>query len=465
MIKEMVVVAGLILSLILFKKAAGTLNIGKINLISYTMYLFLLQTYIGASLVYLGDHKHYTMKYMIFDQSFDLMYYSVLLTAILLPLTIILFYAVCRINIRQSYEAYLEKPVSSRHERTAFFLISGIGFICCLCLLVYIIKIGYFPLIRLLRPSAGFDFGTERQRISRIVIFNSYIRNIVIGMFIPLLSYMAFAYAMVMKRFWWWALTAVLIGSSIVSATVNFEKSPVLFYLFVLLLIVMYVRGGIPRRAVILFAILMAGTIVFLYVRMGYNFSSGDSNFYNGPIGRTLFTQVGTLTMHFDLFPAVFPFLGGRSLSPTALKLFGIHGGYVRSAKLVMDFYGSEKVYDGTGGGMNTFFLGEAYANFGFVGMILSIVYMGVLFGFLFWGFTRLKKNPYNIAIGAMLTSKLALATQGGFTDFIYNFQTYLLIFLIVFGHFAPSVWKWLTRRIPPLKRLEKLERKAAGGS
>ena len=64
MIKETVVVAGLILSLILFKKAAGTLNIGKINLISYTMYLFLLQTYIGASLVYLGDHKHYTMKYM-----------------------------------------------------------------------------------------------------------------------------------------------------------------------------------------------------------------------------------------------------------------------------------------------------------------------------------------------------------------------------------------------------------------
>ena len=46
-----VAVAGLLLSLFLFQKAAGTIHIGKINIISFTMYLFLLQTYIGASLV------------------------------------------------------------------------------------------------------------------------------------------------------------------------------------------------------------------------------------------------------------------------------------------------------------------------------------------------------------------------------------------------------------------------------
>ena len=462
MIREAIVLLGLFLSVFLFKKAAATLNIGRINLISYVMYLFLLQTYIGASLVYLGDHNHYTMKYIMDPKSFDLMFYSVLLTAVLFPLTILVFYRLFGINIRLCYNAYLEKPVVFKKERKAFFLTAGIGFVCCVLLLIYIIKVGYFPLLRLVHAPAEFDFGVERQRISRIVIVNSYVKNVLIGMCIPLLSYIAFAYAVVLKKsFWWWALAFVLIGSSVVAATINFEKSPVLFYLFVLLLIVMYVRGGISRKAVVLFGVLMAGTIVFIYVRMGYDFSSGDSNFYNGPIGRTLFTQVGTLAMHFDLFPAVFPFLGGRSLSPTALSLLGIDGSYVRSAKLVMDFYGSEKVYDGTGGVMNAFFIGEAYANFGWLGMVACIVYLGVLLGLLFWVFTRIEKNPYNIAISAMLTSKLALSTQGGFTDFVYNFQTYLLILLIIFGHFAPVAWEGIQKRVrAAVHRPEKEEAK-----
>ena len=112
-----------------------------------------------------------------------------------------------------------------------------------------------------------------------------------------------------------------------------------------------------------------------------------------------------------------------------------------------MDFYGAEKVYDGTGGVMNALFIGEAYANFGYLGMVLSIVYMGVLIGLLFWVFTKLEKTPYNVAICAMLTGKLALATQGGFTDFIYNFQTYLLLFFLAAGYFLPRIWKWMQKQ------------------
>lgn len=463
--KELVVVIGLLLSLFLFKKASATLNIGKINLISYTMYLFLLQTYIGASMVFLGDRNHYTMKYIMIGQSFDLMFYCVLLAAILFPLTIIVVYRIFRVDMQANYQKYLEQPVVIKRERLAFFVVAGVGFVCCVLLLIYILKIGYFPLLRLARAPAGFEFGIERQRISQIVIINSYVKNLLIGMMIPLLSYIAFAYAITLKKFWWWALSAVLIGSAIVTATINFEKSPVLFYLFVLLLIVMYAKGGISRKLVFGFGAAMVAFIVFIYVKMGYNFSSGDSNFYNGPIGRTLFTQVGTLTMHFDLFPTVFPFLGGRSLSPTALSLLGIEGGHLRSAKLVMDFYGSEKVYDGTGGVMNAFFLGEAYANFGFWGMILSIVYMGVFMGVLFYVFTKLRKTPFHLAMMAMLTSQLALATQGGFVDFIYSFQTYLLIFMMLTGHFAPLIWAKISPYAPVgieslLDRVEKKEAK-----
>lgn len=448
MLRVAVVLIGLVLSLLLFRKAAGTLHIGKINLISYTMYLFLLQTYAGASLVYLGDRNHYTMNYIMNDSSFDIMFYSVLLTALLFPLSIRVLYGIMNVDIRMRYREYLEKPVEIRSERPMFWILSVTGFICCLFLLIYIIKIGYFPLLRLVYKPAGFDFGIERQRISSITVINSYVTNVVIGTGIPLLSYMAFAYALALKKkFWWWALTFVLFGASIVEETLNFEKSPVVFYLFVMLLILMYSRGGLKTKTVVLFGICAAVIIVFIYTEQGYSFFSGDSNFYNGPVGRVLFTQVGTLAMHFDLFPFMFPFLGGRSLSPTAMSLLGIDGSYVRSGKLVMDYYGSDKVYDGTGGVMNTVFIGEAYANFGWIGMILGIVYVAVLMGLLFWMFLKIRKNPWNLAIACMLTGKLALASQGGFTDFIYNFQTILLLLLIPIGHFAPIVWKKLYHR------------------
>ena len=468
-LRLVVVIGGFALSLFLFHKAAGTVHLGKINILSYAMYLFFLQTYAGASLMYLGDRNHYTMSYIMDPSKYDLTFYCVLLTAILFPLSAWLMFRICRIDIRERYREFLEQPVEVKSPEAMFWIVAVSGFLCCCVLLVYILKIGYFPLLRLLRTPEGFDFGVERQRIGSISVVNSYVTNIAIGLGIPLLSYISFAYALALKRkFWWWALTFVLVGSSIVSVTMDFEKSPVVFYLFVLLLVVMYVRGGLKTPVVVAFGAVAAAAIVFIYIRQGYDFSAGISNFYNGPIGRTLFTQVGTLAMHFDLFPAVFPFLWGRSLSPTAMALFGVEGSYVRSGKLVMDYYGSEKVFDGTGGVMNALFIGEAYANFGYAGMVLSIVYLGVLFGLLLYLFTRIRKNPYNLGIIALLTSRLAQATQGGFTDFIYNFQTILLLLLIPAGHFAPILWnRWVKPRWNARRRehAREKERRKAGQS
>ena len=117
MLRVAVVLIGLVLSLLLFRKAAGTLHIGKINLISYTMYLFLLQTYAGASLVYLGDRNHYTMNYIMNDSSFDIMFYSVLLTALLFPLSIRVLYGIMNVDIRVRYREYLESR--SKSDRSA----------------------------------------------------------------------------------------------------------------------------------------------------------------------------------------------------------------------------------------------------------------------------------------------------------------------------------------------------------
>lgn len=53
------------ISTILFSKAAGTLNPGKVNVISYIYYIFMLQTFAGTALILLGFDKHYTLGYLL----------------------------------------------------------------------------------------------------------------------------------------------------------------------------------------------------------------------------------------------------------------------------------------------------------------------------------------------------------------------------------------------------------------
>ena len=107
---------------------------------------------------------------------------------------------------------------------------------------------------------------------------------------------------------------------------------------------------------------MFAGAGVLLLI-LAYTLTSGSVQLqlYSGPLSRIIFSPVGVLSYNFDLFPNVFSFLHGRSLSATLLPILGFSPSlHLRSARLLMEFYGSESVYAGTAGVMNTLYIGEA---------------------------------------------------------------------------------------------------------
>jgi oligosaccharide repeat unit polymerase len=435
--KLIVVLLGAIVSLFLFYRASSTLNITKINIVLYVCILFFLQTYIGASMAYLGDVNHYTFKYLVDAGNVNVMYYCVLLTAVLLPGSMVLFNKILRVDIGAGYRGYLKKPVDLTAEKAAFVLVAALSVVCLSLLAALLYKIGFIPLLRLINPPEGYNFAVERIKISGVYIISSYIKNTMVLSCIPLLSYVSFAFAFSTKKARWVVLTCLLVAASIIVKTYNFEKSPIMYYGFVFLFVYLFVRGRLSKKFLASMLVLASAGMIFFYRRMDYIFSFSDIDIYNGPIGRILFTQVGTLTYHFDLFPQVFPFLDGRSLPRFLLAIIDPGATQLRSARLVMDFYGSQHVYQGTGGVMNTFFIGEAYANFGFLGMALGIIYVGVLIALVYWLFLKIGKNPLYIALFAVLTGKIATTTQGGFVDFIYNADTIFTILVIVAIRFA----------------------------
>ncbi|OJU14510.1 MAG: hypothetical protein BGN88_07935 [Clostridiales bacterium 43-6] len=455
LLKLLFVLIGSIISVSLFKKASTTLSLAKLNVISYIFYMFVMQTLIGGALVFLGDTGHYTFKYLTDFKSIDIMFISVMATAILLPMTIVLIYKICNINMKERYQNYLDSEVTIESEQIVFLFISAISFICLTLLLILLYKIGYIPAIKLIRAEAGFNFGTERIKISGLSVINNYVKNILILSFIPVMSYVAFVFALITKKSRWILLFVVLFCASVIVKTYNFEKSQVIFYLFVYLIIYTYVKGRISKKLIVSFMTVALVFILLIYYQMGYSLSFSKDDLYNGPIGRTIFTQVGTLTYNFDLFPSIFGFLNGRSLPNILLTLFHIDGDQLRSAKLLMEYYGSTHVFEGTGGVMNSLFIGESYANFGFIGMFFSIFYMGGLLSFFMWIFTKIKKNAIYIVLFAILTSKITLTIHGGFMDFIYNFDAIIITVLLVGIKLSASFYPKLQQMILKKKSSE----------
>ena len=297
------------ISTILFSKAAGTLNPGKVNVISYIYYIFMLQTFAGTALILLGFDKHYTLGYLLNrDKSCMITEVVVFGIAIFLPAFILLWEKMFRVNMKKQYQEYLKKEIECEKEDLIFpyFALLSIG--CIVLLIGLLAKIGYIPLLKLIHASADFDFATERTRIGGLYFIHPYLSNIFVLMMVPLLSYVAFAYMLKTKKIKWTIITIALFISSVIIKTYKFEKSSVVFYFAAFIIMLIYYKGGIKMIYMIISVAFMAVIIVAFYFHTGFSGSLFD--IYNGPLGRTLFTQVGTLAYCFDLFPTVFGFLG-----------------------------------------------------------------------------------------------------------------------------------------------------------
>lgn len=419
----------------MFKNTAGTLSLGKINLISFVYYLCLLQCLCGTILVSIGYDEHYMLDKLIFPtESIKSASFAVYFMMLVLPFVIYVIFKIFKFDSQCEYSGFLSREMEEKSNNIVFICIIIVVVIQIITLIVLLYKIGYIPIIKMFFHDSNFNLSVERQINDQIQVLGiSYIKSIVVLFGIPIISYITAAYALANRELKWIILAIICFGMALITKTYDFSKSPVVFHLFVYLLILIYYKGGIKNKIVLIFGGVMLGVLLIFYRIFGYEGSFFD--IYNGILGRTLFTQFGTLCCHFDMFPGIFNYLEGKSLYPTILKLIGQDPEtHIRSAQLVMDFYGSEHVYEGTAGVMNAVFLGEAYANWGWIGVFGSIIWVGVIIALLFIVIMKIKKTPATLAFLAVMTQMIGSMTQGGFVEFIYSSSILLTVmgFLVI---------------------------------
>lgn len=413
----------------LFKQAAGTLSIYRLNLVSWTFYYhLLLQTFFGVSLAMVGI-RHYALN-RASDEGIMMAYWVVNYTMIAMPIGMILTQRVFGGgNIKAKVHAYFEKPLSalqSRRDSALVIFWSLISIVAALATAYSYYYIRDIPFLAALMGSSSVEVAVLRTMSKYEFQGNVYVRNIFAIGLAPIASYVAYGYRLLRQgelpyRLWFYGTVLV----AFFALTMTGEKQPVIAYFITLFFIKSYVEGGSSKRELTFVMATVAGVIVLFYLLLG---GRVDISLTSGPIGRMLISQMVGLPLTFDLFPGRVDFLWGASFPEWIVSAFGVE--HVRPARLLMEYYNPRGVEANTAGVMNSLYMAEAWANFSWIGVIVAPFFVGGIVQLAYnWLLTH-AKTPMFVAILAYFM--FGFPITGGVVDFVWNVMFMIILFVIV---------------------------------
>lgn len=437
----------LFISIYLFKIVSGSLSILKPNLISITFYYSLLVTsFIGALLIVLDIDEHYMLTRLHNDDYREIGFYLICYIMIFMPLTMLLVTRLVGFNAHGEFHNYLKKKVSlsAKKDRDIFILMTTLSLICFLAVVYMIFILDKIPIVELFRGASNLD--ELRINAGRGFEGNIVFRNIFALGLPPVLSLIAYIYAIKTKSLPWWLLFLMLFGMSIFVSVYDLQKAPIFFYVLMFILVNIYIgKLTLNFRWISVIGVFGFSFLLVMYIVIGNTSLLNLLSYNTGPIGRMILSQISPFFLHLELFGDKIDPLMGKSLPNIILNLYDIE--QVRSARLVMEMYYPEKVEAGIAGVLNTIFAGEAFANFGYAGIILGTMYMGLFVQIIYILFIRLPKSPILISLFVYFTVNIPRVLVGGFTDFVFNpywvFLFILFVGILILSRFKQEIHKY----------------------
>jgi oligosaccharide repeat unit polymerase len=428
----------LCISTLLFRYVAGTLSLMKPNLVSIVYYYSLLvSSFIGALLIALGIDDYYMTKKLFRPDEYRMIGFIVVcFVMVFLPLSMLFVSRLCGFEAKREFSDYLEKPLKNiaANGNEVFYCFAALSAISFLAIMYMIWKTPDLPIWELLK---GTDKSLAELRVeaSRHFQGNVLFRNIFALTLPPVLSLIVYLFAVLTNELRWKLLFAFLFAGAVFVNVYDLAKSPIFFYFIMFFLVRIYIgkmRFSPVKLAV--YGIIGGAVLVGMYVVIqGVNDIETFLSYNKGPIGRLILAQIAPTFLHLNLFGEALPFLYGKSLPSVLTGLFDIDN--VRSARMVMAHVFPERIEDGTGGVLNTLFVAEAYANFGYLGIIIGTLYVGAVIQLLYIFFLRLPKNPIFLSLFVYFSINIPRTIVGGFTDFLFN--PIWILLMALFGGLA----------------------------
>lgn len=424
-------------SIVLFWVAAGSLSPRRANLVAWVFYYdLLLLSFVGATAAAMGT-PHY-----LFDRASDpsvqraffaVCYVMLALPAAMIAMQVFVLRRLPRRRLRTYFGRGLD-PTDPRRASAERYVWMALSLVAAAATAYTFVVVGQLPFLSVLGVDDG---GASFLRLRQDARFgfegNVQVRNLLALILGPLTSYVAFAHALRRPSVVNVAWTVLATLVAVAAVTYSGEKSPLLLYLLGLGFVFGYARGGFRWRDLAAMGATAVAGVAGLYLLTSATLPLG---FTIGPIGRQLFSQIAPLALHFDTFPSRIGFLGGASFPQWMAELLGRD--HLRSGRAVMIEFNPEGVAAGEAGVMNTLFVGEAWANFGWLGLLAAPFVVGAVIAVIHHVFLALPKTPAYVGALAYLTLRLPIT--GGFVDFLWNVGWLFLVLLLVAVIVAASV-------------------------
>lgn len=421
MIYLLIAIITCIISGRLFKIRCGTISIFRPNMMSVIFYYYLiLQCVIGAVLIVNGWEKNnWELDAIINNRVRIYGFWAIMYTMIAFPFGMMLANAFLRkSNISNLFSSYCKKPIQIEEKsesKMVKYLLVSLSAISLLCVLYVIRTIGEIGILKVFSTDSAAELAGFRIDSGRGFTGNAFIRGFFAMFLCPLLCYISYGYKLIrnssFNKFWFYAL---FVGSILI-LTSNLEKAPLMMFLIGFLFFRIYRGNYFTKKQLGLIFCVAAVMISLIYVAV---MKTETDQLAVGILNRLTISSVGGLYLDFDIFPDRHPFLGFSSFSKE-INTFFCEPHNERSARIAMMFAQPEAVASGQAGVINCLFVGEAWANWGWQGLILSPIYVGFIIQLFYLGLLSLRKTP--LLLGIMVKYTFASSITGGVNDYLYN--------------------------------------------
>jgi len=421
----------LFVSYSLFKVASGDMSLLRPNMLSLTYYGWLVGMCFTGPLLSLLGVENYALR-LASEESIEKAFFFTAYAMIAMPISMItcqklLFNSSIKRKIKSFYESKIT-PLQSPKDSAQIIYWSLITAICLFGVLYVYSIITRTPIIHLLLGGSPLEAARIRNTATFNYPGNVYVRNLIVMQILPLSSFVAYGYYKLYqkKSFKLWALILFILG--MLAVTYTGEKKPIVVYVLSFVIINSIIKGGFSKKNILLFIIVFISIIYFLY----YISDGIVLSLYGGPLSRLIMVPSAGLAFTFDLFPQNIDFLYGASFPGWMIEPFGLE--HQRSSRLVMEaFDPTGGVEAGTAGVINSLFIAEAWANFGFAGALISPFIVGFVLQSLYNYILSLGKTPVSIGLFTYFMFE-SYTVLGGFVDFLWNVGWIVILSTCIIG-------------------------------
>jgi oligosaccharide repeat unit polymerase len=410
----------------LYRKAAGSLFRPSIPMLFFWFYIFF--DYLGTAVIF-----HSFDYFGVGQPDVSLLWkiwINVSLCFILVPLVIIIMNSLFGAN----YASDADDADIKGYNKVVFYSIAALSIIP---IVLYIRKLSQVPLFLIIVDGTNAAISEARSDSTNAFDGKYHWYFLFFGNVIPFLSYAAiFNY---FKKRESLLIVLALVCLSIFGSLLTLQKAPIVFYLVSLIYAYYYYYGKrISNRMIAIlgggiFAVFMA---VFTVVR--YSIIDRPTDALRMIAARVFGGQIVPLHFYYQMFPKYEDFLFGRSLpNPGGILPHKPYSVTLHVMEFMKPYVSADIV-----GSAPTVFFGEVYANFGDVGVIASMLLMGMVLYIVQKITVRLRGNVLGMAFGVWFAMEVCSLTMSGVGKMVFNFYVICIALLAMLIYVSTEIIK-----------------------